>query len=286
MPHGRSGGGASGGRGGTYGRGLPQRPGEILRALRFAYRQRGTPYVWGGAAPGGFDCSGLVYWAYTKAGYHGMGRTTYQQILQGRAVGRNQLHPGDIVFPEAGHEGLYIGNGMVLEAPHTGDVVKTIPLSSFGFWQARRLIGGGGGIIPPRGIAGQNHFGLPVGSNNPQDRQPHPNFQAEIAQQQQANAQAMAQFQKQQQQMLAKQQTQFLGALQTQAAQTRQQGLAQQAADQLFQRHQAGAQAQMTLTGQPAAGLLSGDPTANLVEQNRQKAVDLRQKALQRAGIA
>jgi hypothetical protein len=203
-----------------------------------------------------------------------MGRTTYQQILQGRAVNRNQLHPGDIIFPSPHHEGLYIGNGMVLEAPHTGTRVQTIPLSQFGFWQARRLIGGGGGIVPPRGIAGQNNFGLPVGSNNPQDRLPHPN-QA-----------AMQQFQQQQQHMLAQQSAQFMAAMKSQSAQTRQQGLAQQAADQLFQQHQAGAQAQLALTGQPAAGLLSGSPTANLAEETQQRAQDLRQRALQRAGLA
>jgi hypothetical protein len=215
-----------------------------------------------------------------------MGRTTYQQILQGRAVNRNQLHPGDIIFPSPHHEGLYIGNGMVLEAPHTGTRVQTIPLSQFGFWQARRLIGGGGGIVPPRGIAGQNNFGLPVGSNNPQDRLPHPNFQLEIAQQNQQNQAAMQQFQQQQQHMLAQQSAQFMAAMKSQSAQTRQQGLAQQAADQLFQQHQAGAQAQLALTGQPAAGLLSGSPTANLAEETQQRAQDLRQRALQRAGLA
>jgi hypothetical protein len=153
----------------------------IQRIIQIARHQLGTPYVWGGSAPGGFDCSGLVYYAYRKAGYTGIGRTTYQQIDQGHAIGIHDLQPGDIVFPSREHEGLYIGNGMVLEAPHTGDHVKVIPLSSFGFMTARRLIGGGGGVIPPRGIGGVSPSGLPVPSSNPADRQPHPGFLKQAA---------------------------------------------------------------------------------------------------------
>lgn len=154
----------------------------IAEAIALARHQLGTPYVWGGSAPGGFDCSGLVYWAYRQAGYSGIGRTTYEQIKQGVAVGPRQLQPGDIVFPSAHHEGLYVGNGMVLEAPHTGDKVKLIPLSEFGFMTARRLLHGGGGIIPPRGLGGVHPgTGLPVPSQNPADRLPHPNANASAA---------------------------------------------------------------------------------------------------------
>lgn len=158
---------------------LTKNTNEIARAIRFARRQLGTPYVWGGSAPGGFDCSGLVYWAYRKAGYTGIGRTTYDQIKQGIPVSAANLRPGDIVFPSSHHEGLYVGNGMVLEAPHTGDKVKLIPLSSFGFMTARRLIGGGGGVIPPKAIAGQSQSGLPVASPHRADRTP--NIAAAIA---------------------------------------------------------------------------------------------------------
>ncbi len=147
----------------------------IEQVLRFGLRQRGVPYQWGGTTrAGGFDCSGLVYAAYRRAGYSGIGRTTYDQIRQGTAVGRNQLVPGDIVFPEASHEGLYIGNGMVLEAPHTGGHVQVVPLAEFGFLTARRLVHGGGGIVPPRGIGGVGPSGLPIPSANPGDRLPHP----------------------------------------------------------------------------------------------------------------
>jgi hypothetical protein len=147
----------------------------IQEVLQFVRHQIGVPYTWGGTTrAGGFDCSGLIWRAYRKAGYTGIGRTTYQQITQGRAVGIHDLQPGDIVFPSAHHEGLYIGNGQVLEAPHTGDHVKIVPLSSFGFLTARRLVSGGGGIIPPRGIGGFSAAGLPIPSSNPGDRQPHP----------------------------------------------------------------------------------------------------------------
>lgn len=147
----------------------------IEQVLRFVRHQVGVPYTWGGTQRStGFDCSGLIWRAYRKAGYTGIGRTTYQQITQGRAVGMHELQPGDIVFPSREHEGIYIGNGQVLEAPHTGDHVKIIPLSQFGFMTARRLVSGGGGVIPPRGIGGLSHAGLPIPSQNPADRVPHP----------------------------------------------------------------------------------------------------------------
>jgi len=245
------------------------RPGLLQRVLRFGAHQIGVPYTWGGTTrAGGFDCSGLVWAAYTRAGYQGIGRTTYDQIKQGIAVGPNQLQPGDIVFPEPGHEGLYVGNGMILEAPHTGTRVQLIPLQRFGFWQARRLLRGGGGIIPPPRLGGVSPAGLPV---------PHPQV---VAQQQ-----AMAHYMAAQQQMFKQSQATMLQQLQTQAAQSRQQALASQQAQQLFQQHQAAAQAQSQLTGQPAAGLLT-DPTQNLVEQQRQKVQDLRTQALQKVGLA
>ena len=153
---------------------LQRDPRLIAQAIAFARRQLGIPYQWGGTSRStGFDCSGLVYAAYRAAGYSGIGRTTYDQIKQGIPVSAANLKPGDVVFPSVEHEGLYIGNGMVLEAPHTGDHVKIVPLSSFGFMTARRLVGGGGGIIPPKAIAGTTSAGLPVASPNPAGRQPN-----------------------------------------------------------------------------------------------------------------
>jgi cell wall-associated NlpC family hydrolase len=89
-----------------------------------ALSQIGTNYVWGGAAPGGFDCSGLVMWAYAQVGVS-IPHSTYSQYSVGVPVSRDQLQPGDLVFFDGlGHVGLYIGGGQFVHAPHSGDVVK------------------------------------------------------------------------------------------------------------------------------------------------------------------
>ncbi len=104
----------------------------------------GTPYVWGGAAPGGFDCSGLVMWAYAQVGVS-LPHSSYAQYAYGVPVSRDQLEPGDIVFFDGlGHVGIYIGNDEFVEAPHTGDVVKISSLSerwySGSYVGARRIL--------------------------------------------------------------------------------------------------------------------------------------------------
>src|SRR5262249_36950965 len=82
----------------------------------------GVPYVWGGSSPGGFDCSGLVMWAYSQVGVS-LPHSSYAQYNMGVSVPRDQLEPGDLVFFDGlGHEGLYIGGGMFVHAPHTGTV--------------------------------------------------------------------------------------------------------------------------------------------------------------------
>jgi cell wall-associated NlpC family hydrolase len=89
-----------------------------------AMSQLGTPYVWAGAAPGGFDCSGLVSWAYAQVGVS-VPHSTYAQYNMGVAVSKDQLQAGDLVFFDGlGHVGIYIGGGQFVHAPHTGDVVK------------------------------------------------------------------------------------------------------------------------------------------------------------------
>jgi cell wall-associated NlpC family hydrolase len=99
------------------------------QAVAIAYRFLGVPYVWGGATPGGFDCSGLTMYVYAQLGIK-LGHFTGFQYYEGRRVPRDQLQPGDLVFFHAnsigvpGHEGIYIGNGSFIHAPHTGDVVK------------------------------------------------------------------------------------------------------------------------------------------------------------------
>ncbi len=94
------------------------------RALAAAASQLGTPYVWGGASPGGFDCSGLTMWAWAQAGVS-LPRTTYDQRNAGQVVPLSQLQPGDLVFYSGfGHMAMYAGGGSIIHAPHTGDVVK------------------------------------------------------------------------------------------------------------------------------------------------------------------
>jgi peptidoglycan DL-endopeptidase CwlO len=97
--------------------------------VSIAMQYLGTPYVWGGAAPGGFDCSGLVVFAY---GQLGISLPHYTGALWnvGTPVSIDQLEPGDLVFFYGlGHVGIYIGGGQFIHAPHTGDVVKISSLN-------------------------------------------------------------------------------------------------------------------------------------------------------------
>ena len=105
-------------------------------AVKRAYEQLGTPYVWGGTklsdphtANGGMDCSGLTQGIYAQSGVS-IPRVTYQQINTGVAVPVAQIQPGDLVFyNNTGHVAIYVGNGEVIHAPQTGDVVKVSPLN-------------------------------------------------------------------------------------------------------------------------------------------------------------
>ena len=101
-------------------------------AVSLALSQLGTPYVPGGAAPGGFDCSGLVSWAYARAGHPGLPHFTGALWTSGTHVSsQGDLAPGDLVFFNGlGHVGMYIGGGQFVEAPHSGDVVKVSQLAS------------------------------------------------------------------------------------------------------------------------------------------------------------
>lgn len=112
--------------------------GNVQGVLNEAYKHLGKPYVYGATGPNAFDCSGFTSYVYAKLGYS-IGRTTYNQINAGREVSYSQLQPGDLVFPHSGHVGIYVGNGMMIHAPHTGDVIKVA--SVYKFWRARRIIG-------------------------------------------------------------------------------------------------------------------------------------------------
>ena len=104
-----------------------------------ALSQLGTPYVWAGSQPGGFDCSGLVMWAFAQVGV-ALPHSSYAQYGYGVPVSRDQLEPGDLVFFDGlGHVGIYIGGDQFVHAPHTGDVVKISSLDEA--WYASTFVG-------------------------------------------------------------------------------------------------------------------------------------------------
>lgn len=106
------------------------------QAVRAALTQLGTPYRWGGEGPGGFDCSGLVQWAYARAGV-AVPRVAQDQYDAGPVLPAGApLVAGDLVFFGAGpravtHVGIYLGDGRMLDAPHTGATVRVDPLAGF-----------------------------------------------------------------------------------------------------------------------------------------------------------
>jgi hypothetical protein len=99
------------------------------RAVAIAMQYLGVPYVWAGASPfGGFDCSGLTMYVYGKLGIR-LTHFSGAQYNEGERIPIELLAPGDLVFFHPGrlgpgHEGIYIGGGEFIHAPHTGDVVK------------------------------------------------------------------------------------------------------------------------------------------------------------------
>ena len=123
------------GKGGNYGRR------EVARLLNIALRFGGVPYVWGGATPAGFDCSGFVQYVFGQIGVN-LPRTADVQYELGRKVMRSDLQPGDLVFfetyePGASHDGIYVGDDRFVAA-NSGTGVAVAALSD-PYWSSRYL---------------------------------------------------------------------------------------------------------------------------------------------------
>ncbi|MEV7122857.1 NlpC/P60 family protein [Kitasatospora griseola] len=130
-------------------------PPAVQSAIRWALGQLNTPYQWGGSCTnshgpdpmGRCDCSSLMQQAYKAGGVATLDRVTYDQVRQGSAVQVADVRAGDLLFTTPGpsgpeHVGMYIGSGLVVHAPHTGDVVRIAQFSSWksGVTAIRRIV--------------------------------------------------------------------------------------------------------------------------------------------------
>lgn len=154
-----------------------------LAAVAAAEAQVGWPYVWGGEsrAEGGFDCSGLIDYAYAAAGDPLPGRPTAADLWNdSRPVTADELLPGDLAFVGAGsgaphHVGMYVGGGTVVVAPHTGADVRFERLAAGGWDGFGRLVAGAPSVeatdpaveaaarahqVPPHALAAELRLGL------------------------------------------------------------------------------------------------------------------------------
>jgi cell wall-associated NlpC family hydrolase len=119
---------------------------EAGKAVAYVFAQIGCDYIYGGTGPcshnwsTGFDCSGLMQAAWEYAGYNGFPRDTYSQWADFPHVSLNDLKPGDLIFYDGeGHVAMYVGGGMIVDAPHSGATVEEIPENSS--WYASTVDG-------------------------------------------------------------------------------------------------------------------------------------------------
>jgi cell wall-associated NlpC family hydrolase len=121
-----------GGFGSTGSSGGSAPPSHYGGVVSIAMQYLGVPYVWGGASPSGFDCSGFVMYVFAQVGislpHYTVAQWSYPNAV---SVPRNELQPGDLVFfAGLGHVGIYVGGGQFIHSPHTGDVVRIDSLGS------------------------------------------------------------------------------------------------------------------------------------------------------------
>jgi cell wall-associated NlpC family hydrolase len=120
-------------------RNVPEYLSRGERAATLAVRMVGTPYRWGGESPGGFDCSGLVRWAYGRVGLD-LPHNSHALYGVGREVSRAQIRTGDVLFFSGlGHVGLYLGGGRMVHAPYSGKHVEVVNLRASHY--GGRLVG-------------------------------------------------------------------------------------------------------------------------------------------------
>lgn len=119
---------------------LGKTPSALLAGVRSAL---GIPYHWGGTTTAGFDCSGLVQWAFAKVGVK-LPRTSQAQAGAGTPVSLGNIAPGDLViyYPGATHIGVYVGEGQIIHAPRPGKRVELAPLRSMPIHSVRRVLAG------------------------------------------------------------------------------------------------------------------------------------------------
>ena len=121
---------------------LPSDASVAAKVVAFARAQIGDPYVFGAAGPSSYDCSGLAMAAYASAGV-GLPHSAAAQYGYGVPVSTVGLVPGDLAFSYSGpgHVGIYVGNGMIIDSPHTGATVRYDPVGMYGeYVGARRIV--------------------------------------------------------------------------------------------------------------------------------------------------
>jgi cell wall-associated NlpC family hydrolase len=124
---------------------VPAPSAAAAAAIGFALRQIGKPYQWGAAGPDAYDCSGLIFAAYAAAGIH-IARTTFGWRQDGPQIPLTQIQPGDLLFSagsdgttvDPGHVVMYLGGGLIIQAPQTGEDVQIDPLNLAGVVAATR----------------------------------------------------------------------------------------------------------------------------------------------------